>query len=123
MNPFDVVSSLSQSKKRVIDSSNESDYNAFMVNRAFSYYPDTIMHAQEMNRNHHVDGLLQHDYYMQAIRPKKRFSKWFKREQDGTVESIAKYYNCSYRRAREYARLLTRDQADQIREVMTHGTD
>ena len=123
MNPFDVVTTLSHTKKPIIDSSNENDYNAFMVNRAFSYYPDTIMHAQEMNTNHHLPGMLQHDYYLRALRPKKRFSKWFKKDQDKTVDLVAAYYTCSPRRAREYLRVLTKDQVKQITEVMTNGTE
>lgn len=123
MNPFDVVTTLSHTKKPIIDSSNENDYNAFMINRAFSYYPDTIMHAQEMNSHHHLDRLLQHDYYLHSVRPKKRFSKWFKKEQDDTVDLVASYYTCSPRRAREYMRVLTKEQIKKIREVMTNGTE
>ena len=75
MNPFDIVSSVSHTKKRVIDETNEGEYNAFMVNRALSYYPDTIMHAQDMNVNHHLPGLLQYDYLLSSLRSRKRFSK------------------------------------------------
>jgi hypothetical protein len=123
MNPFDVVASVSYTKQRVISSENEKDYNAFMVNRALSYYPDTILHAQEMNVNHHLAGLLQYDYHLNALRKKKRFSKWFKKEKSETLDAVIKYYNCSYRRAQEIMQVLDKKQVAKIKEIMTNGID
>jgi hypothetical protein len=97
MNPFDIVSSVTNSKTRIISSENENEYNAFMVNRALSYYPDTILHAQEMNVYNHLDSLLQYDYLLHSIRKKKRFSKWFKREKSEILDAVMRRYNCSYR--------------------------
>lgn len=123
MNPFDIVSSVSHTKKRVIDLDNEKDYSSFMVNRALSYYPDTILQAQEMNVNHHLDGLLQYDYLLNTLRQKKRFSKWFKREKSESIDSIMKYYSCSYRKALEISRTLDSDQISKITNVMTAGVE
>lgn len=123
MNPFDIVASVSHTKTRVISSENEKDYNAFMVNRALSYYPDTILHAQEMNVNHHADGLLQYDYLMNSLRKKKRFSKWFKPEKSIEIDAVMRRYNCSYRKALEITRILTKDQLSEITRIMSQGTD
>jgi hypothetical protein len=123
MNPFDIVASVSHTKTRVISAENESNYNAFMVNRALSYYPDTILHAQEMNFNHHLDGLLQYDYLMNSLRKKKRFSKWFKREKSETLDAVMRKYNCSYRKAVEISMVLNDDQLSEIKRTMTNGID
>lgn len=123
MNPFDIVGSVSNTKARVISSDNERDYNAFMVNRALSYYPDTILHAQEMNFNHHLDGLLQYDYYLNSLRKKKRFSKWFKREKSDDIDAVMRHYGCSYRKALEITRVLDKKQLAEIKRVMTDGID
>ena len=123
MNPFDVVSSVSHTKKRVIDETNEGEYNAFMVNRALSYYPDTIMHAQDMNVNHHLPGLLQYDYLLSSLRPRKRFSKWFKRERDEEVEAVMREYSYSRQRAVEAVALMSKKQLAHIVESQTSGRD
>lgn len=123
MNPFDIVSSVSHTKKRVIDADNEREYSSFMVNRALSYYPDTILQAQEMNVNHHLDGLLQYDYLLNSLRQKKRFSKWFKREKSESIDSIMRYYNCSYRKALEISRTLSANQISEITRIMTTGIE
>ena len=123
MNPFDIVSSVSHTKKRVIDETNEGEYNAFMVNRALSYYPDTIMHAQDMNVNHHLPGLLQYDYLLSSLRPRKRFSKWFKRGKSETLSAVMKYYNCSYRKALEIVGTLGEEQLADITNEMTAGVE
>ena len=123
MNPFDIVGSVSNTKTRVISSDNEKEYSAFMVNRALSYYPDTILHAQEMNVNHHLDGLLQYDYYLNSLRKKKRFSKWFKPEKSAEIDAVMRKYQCSYRKALEITRVLSKDQLSEIKRVMTNGID
>jgi len=94
-----------------------------MVNRALSYYPDTILQAQEMNVNHHLDGLLQYDYLLNSLRQKKRFSKWFKREKSESIDSIMRYYNCSYRKALEISRTLSANQISEITRMMTTGIE
>lgn len=123
MNPFDIVSSVSATKQRVIFAENEKEYNAFMVNRALSYYPDTILYAQEMNFNHHLDGLLQYDYLFHSLRKKKRFSKWFKKEKSELIDAVMRYYNCSYRKAQDAIAVLNKEQLDEIKRIMTNGID
>jgi hypothetical protein len=92
-----------------------------MVNKAFSYFPDTIMHANEMNRSYELDHLLQHDYYLNAVRAKKRFSKWHKPEVDDTVKLIAEAYNININRAREYLTLLSKEEIDIIKNKKKQG--
>ncbi len=123
MNPFDIVSSVSHNKKRIIDNENEHEYSSFIINRALSYYPDTLMYAQDMNINHHISGLLQYDYYFNSLRPKKRFSKWHKKEKTETLMAVMKYYGYSYRRAIETMNTLTKDQLDHIKNTMTTGIE
>lgn len=123
MNPFDIVASVSHNKKRVIDSENEQEYNAFIINRALSYYPDTLMYAQDMNTNHHIPSLLQYNYYLNSLRPKKRFSKWFKKEKLETLTAVMQYYGYSYRRAIETMNILTSDQLNHIKNTMTNGIE
>ena len=99
----------------------EKDYVPYIVNRALSYFPDTILHAQEMNVSAHIDKKLQYEYLLHSIRSKKRFSKWAKKEQSETIELLVEYYKCNYRQAEEYSKILTPEQIDLIRTAMQKG--
>lgn len=116
MTPFDIINSVTHNKKRIIDSNNEKEYTAFMVNRGLSNFIDTIVYAQEMNVNHQLDPLLQYDYHLHSIRPKKRFSKWHKKVKDEDLEAVMKYYSYNRNRALEVMKILTKDQIATIKE-------
>ena len=54
MNPFDYLKSINATKKNImVDDITESEYNAFIINRGLSFFPDTVRYANEMNLNHH----------------------------------------------------------------------
>ena len=81
MNPFNYVNSINLSKKDImITPEDEKAYNSFMVNRSLSYFSDTAVIANEMNRYHHLDSRLQYSFLINIIRKRKRFSKWVKPE-------------------------------------------
>ena len=126
MNPFEYVNAINTSKQDLIRKSEnpalaEKDYSPFLVNRALSYYVDTVLYANEMNRANHVDSLLQNDYYLNSIRVSKRFSKWAKPVESSDIESIQEYYKVNNRRALEISKVLTRDQIDHIKTRIIKG--
>ena len=49
--PFSFVEAASNTKEDIIrdGDATEKDYNAFVINRSLSYFPDAIFDAQEMN--------------------------------------------------------------------------
>ena len=99
----------------------EKSYPAFVVNRCLSYFPDTIIHANEMNRLNGLDTKMQYDYYRFAVRKRKRFSKWLKEEKQDDLELVKEYYNYSNERAKEALRVLTEKDLDGIRESSFKG--
>jgi hypothetical protein len=107
MNPFDVLNSVNHNKKDLLDAENESKYPAFMVNRGLSYFNDTVLLANEMNRNHHLDARLQFDFLRIAIRPRKRFSKWAKKEKIKAIDLIKEVYGYSTPKAEAVLDLFT----------------
>ena len=126
MNPFEYVNAINTSKQDLIRKSEnptlaEKDYSPFLVNRALSYYVDTVLYANEMNRANHVDSILQNDYYLNSIRVSKRFSKWAKPVESSDVESIQEYYKVNYNRALEISKVLTREQIDHIKTRIIKG--
>ena len=123
MNPFEYANAINYTKKDImIDDIAEKSYNSFMINRQLSYFPDTVLAANEMNRNHHLDNRLQFDFFINIIRKRKRFSKWFKPEQISDLDVVKKYYGYSNEKAHQVLTILTTDQINELkRKVMTGG--
>ena len=93
MNFFDYLNSINYSKKDImVDDIAEDEYNPFMVNRGLSYFQDTVLYANEMNRYHHLDNRLQFDFLINIVRKRKRFSKWTKSTNPDTLNVVKEYY-------------------------------
>ena len=123
MNPFDFVKQIESGKVNLIDETPELEkkYKQFIINRALSFNHDTALFANEMNFHNHLDSKLQFDFFLNTIRPKKRYSKWIKRESNDVLELIKTYYKCSYAKAREYATLLNDSQLNIIKQRIDTG--
>tara|TARA_B100001094_G_C18060961_1_gene735035 strand:+ start:595 stop:978 length:384 start_codon:yes stop_codon:yes gene_type:complete len=99
----------------------EKSYPAFVVNRCLSYFPDTIIHANEMNRLNALDTKMQYDYYRFSLRKRKRFSKWLKEEKQEDLDLVKRYYNYSNQKAKEALRVLSSEDLNNIREFLCEG--
>lgn len=126
MNPFDFLNSINTNKKDLMqgtenDALAEKSYSAFMVNRGLSYFPDTVSYANEMNLQSHLDNLLQYHFYLNIVRPRKRFSKWFKKETDGDVEAVKEYYGYNDAKALQALSVLTEEQLSTIKLKLEKG--
>ena len=80
-----------------------------------------MLYANEMNRLHHLDNKLQYEFLLNSIRPKKRFAKWHKPEQDDDVQVVSEFYNYSLPKAKQVLSILSAEQLRIIREKMTLG--
>lgn len=105
----------------MIDTETEKSYAPYVVNRCLSYFPDTLLHANEMNRLNFLDKKVQYDYYLGSIRARKRFSKWLKKEENGDIELVKNYFGYSEKRAREAIRILSKEQIANIKKEMDIG--
>lgn len=122
MNPFEYVNSINTSKKDImVDDLSEKAYNSFMVNRSLSYFQDTVLFANEMNVNHHLDNRLQYHFLINMIRKRKRFSKWQKSECDSDVEVVKEYYGYNNEKARQVLTLLTSEQLNVLKQKVYKG--
>jgi hypothetical protein len=121
LNPFDVLNSINYSKEDILDEDNESKYPAFMVNRGLSYFQDTVLLANEMNRNHHIDGRLQYDFLKGVIRKRKRFSKWVKKAQVADIDVVKEFYGYSDAKAESVIDLIDKDQIEEMKSKMSKG--
>jgi|TARA_R110000796_G_scaffold99619_2_gene207945 hypothetical protein len=121
-NPFDYVNSINVTKKDIMpDDITEKAYPAFMVNRALSYFNDTVLYANEMNVNHHIDNKLQYHFLINIIRKKKRFSKWLKPREVDNLELIKEYYGYSNEKAKSVLRLFNNEQIELLKQRIYKG--
>ena len=126
MNPFDFLNAINYTKIDVVSTSENPEkaeklYNPYLVNRGLSYFADTVLYCNEMNRYPELDKKLQFDFLLNSIRKNKRFSKWHKAEVDEDIQIICEHYNCSIRKAKEIVSVLTTDQLKQLKEKMRIG--
>ena len=122
MNPFEFVKAISYSKKNImIDDLIEQEYNSFIINRALSYYPDTILYANEMNKNHHLDGRLQFDFFINIIKKRKRFSPWLKASEIENLDVIKEYYGYSDEKAKSVLSLFNNKHIENLKHRIYKG--
>ena len=122
MNPFEYCNAINYTKKDIMtDDIAEKAYSPYMVNRQLSYFPDTVLAANEMNCNHHIDNRLQFDFFINIVRKRKRFSKWFKPELISDLDAVKKYYGYSNEKARQVLTLLSTEQINELKNKVAKG--
>jgi hypothetical protein len=124
-NPFDYINAINKNEDIIRSSESpelaEKEYSPYMVNRGLSYFPDTILYANEMNMLAHVDHILQFDYLLNSIRPRKRFSKWVKKREDSDIEAVKEYFGYGYAKAQQALTVLSTQQLDNIKQRLEKG--
>jgi len=126
MKPFDFLNEINYGKKNLIEQSDNPDlaekiYTPFLVNRGLSYFADTILFANEMNIHHQCDNKLQFEFYLNTVRKRKRFTKWYKKEQDQDLDIIMHHYGYSYEKARQVISLFNEQQLKQLKKMRSEG--
>lgn len=126
--PFDFMNAVSESKKDIIRENDnpemiEKEYGEYMyiINRGFSYFQDTILHANEMNQRPNMFPLGSFDYYSGMLRKRKRFSKWHKSEPSEDLDAIQQVYQCSRTVAKQYLKVLSKNQLEHVHSKLVKG--
>jgi hypothetical protein len=123
MTPFDFINAINLTKKNLFEDPQASkDYKPFLVNRGLSYFPDTVLYANEMNRNAGIPEDWQFFFFLNTIPKKKRFSKWHKKDADTESLTLVKeYFGYSSEKALEALSILSDDQLTMIKEKLYKG--
>ena len=126
LTPFDFIKSVSHSKKDLIRGDDypeqiEKQYNAYIVNRGFSYFEDTILHANEMNMRAHLFNDAQYRYYLGVLRSRNRFSKWHKAEKNIDLDAIQEVYSVNRTVAKMYLKTLSKEDLQRVHEKLQKG--
>ena len=99
----------------------EKKYPAFIINKALSAFPDCILFVNEMNRMHHLDKRLQFQFFLNSIRPKKRFSKWLRSSKIKNLEYVKEYYGYNNEKAKQALDILDDEQIEHIKRIINRG--
>ena len=99
----------------------EKNYPPYVINKCLSSHLDTLAFANEMNRYPNLDKRLQYSFFLNTVRPKKRFSPWGKKEKVKDLEVVKQYYDYSNEKAKHSLRILSPDQLNYIKEKLNRG--
>ncbi len=121
--PFDFLNSINDSKQDLMADSDGSEkgYVPYIVNRSLSYFPDTVLFANEMNIRHQLPPKLAYHFLLHIVRKRKRFSKWVKPDQVSDLEVVKQHYGYSNEKARQVLPLLSSEQLEQLRIRTSRG--
>jgi hypothetical protein len=119
----DWLNSINQSKINIMDDdlSSKKDYAPYIINRCLSGTIDTLMYANEMNKNHSLDKKLQYDFFINTVRTRKRYSPWIKQEKIKELEVVKSYYGYSNEKAKQALRILSKEQINFIKTKIETG--
>ena len=126
MKPFDYINSINFTKKNLMKGSEndelaEKGYVPYITNKTLSYFTDTLLYANEMNRYHFLDNRLQYEFYLNSIRKKKRFAKWAKADDNDEVMMVQEFYKFSPQKAKAALKVLSPEQKNIIKHKMENG--
>lgn len=96
----------------------------FIINKILAGELDTLQHAVEMNvaGRYGLDKQLQYDYLINAVRKRKRFTPFIKKEKIEYLNLVAEFFQISPEKAKSALALLSQKQLDEIEARMYKGT-
>ena len=117
----DWLNSINFTKKNLLEEDPTAKYPAFVVNKCLSGTLDSVLFANEMNMNAHLDKELQYDFYLQSLRKRKRFAPWLKKGKVEDLEAVKKYYGYSEEKAQQAMTILSKEQIKYIKQKLNTG--
>ena len=119
----DWLNSINFSKQNLIEEDPDAirSYPPYIINRCLSGAVDSILFANEMNLNSHLDNDMQYAFLLNTLRKRKRFSPWLKKEQVEDLDLVKKHYGYSNEKAKVALSLLTKPQIESLRQTHDMG--
>ena len=120
----DYLNTINQTKKNLMEDDDpawEKNYPSYVINKCMSQHMDTIMIANEMNQYQHLDKKLQYDFFINIVRPRKRFSPWGKKQKVKDLELVKQFYGYSTEKAMQALRILSPEQIEIIKDKLNTG--
>jgi hypothetical protein len=125
MSPFEFINAINFTKVNLFEdpqAAKEYRKTKWIVNKGLSYFPDTVLYANEMNMHSGIPEDWQFFFLLNSIPKKKRFSKWADKEtQSESLLLVKEYFGYSSERAKEALSVLTEEQITMIKEKLYKG--
>ena len=118
------LNAINFTKKNLMDSEDKDwvkKYHTFIVNKLLSGFQDTVMLANEVNRNHFLDKDMQFQFLLNSVRAKKRFSPFLRASKLKDIECVKEYYGYNNEKAKSALDILTKEQIKLIKEKLFKG--
>ena len=97
------------------------EYPSYIINKCLSGQIDSVLFANEMNMNHHLDKDMQYSFYLNSLRKRKRFSPWLRKDKIKDLECVKQYYGYSNEKASQALKILTNEQINFIKQRLDIG--
>jgi len=104
-----------------VEPDSEKSYPSFIINKCLGSFTDSILFANEMNKNSHLPKKLQYDFLINTLKPRKRFTPWVKKQTLEELELVKQYFGYSQDKALQALRILTKHELDEIRKALNKG--
>ena len=120
----DYLKAINQTKEPLLDSEDETwekKYPPFVVNKCLMPFQDTILFVNEINQLPNIDKKLQFDFFLNSLRPRKRFSPWAKATKLANLEYVKEYYGYNNEKAKAALDVLDDEQISAIKQRTYKG--
>jgi len=120
----DYLNAINQTKEPIMDGDDEmweKKYPPFVINKCLHAFQDTILFVNEMNQLPNTDKKLQFDFYLNSLRPRKRFSPWLKAKKLENLEYVKEYYGYNNEKAKSALKILNDEQIKAIKDSLNKG--
>lgn len=120
---FDFVTAINFTKKDLFqDPEAKMDYAPFIINKALSFYGDTVLYANELNQHASLPKEQQFYFYLNSIPKKKRFSEWVNKDKESkSLNIVMEYYGYSAREAENILSMFPEEQLTMMEEKLKKG--
>ena len=127
ISPFEFVKAINKGRDIFGDHDNPEEvkkaYDAFIINKAFSFSRDTLPFANELNQRSQIPGHIQFAFLLNIVRPRYRQIDWVKAHKSDDLKLVKEYYGCNNERAQEALTILTSEDIDEIKKRRNKGGD
>jgi hypothetical protein len=123
---WNFINDISFNKNYLLDETTERMYTPWTVNKNFASHIDTFNAAEFLNRNHHLDLKMQHDYMFYSVQAKKnRWKAWLKKtdaekKEHKILEDVANVLNYNMQKTLQFWKMLSPKQRKSFIETYVY---
>ena len=101
LTPFDIIKHIGNKAGFRLDDDTSSSYSPWIINKFYSFLPETVLFAASMTEFADLDNSMQYDYYYHSMKRGAKFTKWIKEDKDENLILISEHYKVNRTRAAE----------------------